>query len=185
MWPQFARRIILMALCMGFPSCTSVPASNGKPPRVGMIFWELQSWETEGGRSRLTIWSDGRSEVMIVPDEYFRRKPDMLLPRDGWTVRNGKRGLYFIRINVFPEEVAREKVRQAMAAGIHRLKTFKPGYLDGSGTLVGVGIEGKLIQTVIPMFLDRDRGSVNHKRFIAVSKVLSDFDRLLMMSGIS
>ncbi len=64
-----------------------------------------------------------------------------------------------------------------MAAGIHRLKTFKPDYLDGSGTLVGVEIDGKLIETVIPMFLDRDWGSVNHKRFIAVSKVLSDFDR--------
>jgi len=50
----------------------------------------------------------------------------------------------------------------------------------GSGTLVGVGIDGKLIQTVIPMFLDQDRGSVNHKRFITVSKVLSHFDRLLM-----
>ena len=55
--------------------------------------------------------------------------------------------------------------------------TFKPDYLDGSGTLVGVEIDGKLIETVIPMFLDQDRGSINRKRFIAVSKVLSDFDR--------
>lgn len=87
------------------------------------------------------------------------------------------RGFHFIRTNVFQEEVAREKVRQAMTVGIHRLKTFRPGYLDGSGTLVGVGIDGKLIETVIPMFLDRDRGSVNHKRFVAMSEVLSDFDR--------
>ena len=177
MCSKFARNISLLVLCIGFLSCTSEPASNGKPPRAGMIFWELQSWETGGGRSRLTIWSDGRSEVMVVPDEYLRRKPDMLIPRDGWTLRNGKHGLHFIRTNVFLDEVAKEKVRQAMAVGIHRLKTFKPDYLDGSGTLVGVEIDGKLIETVIPMFLDRDWGSVNHKRFIAVSKVLSDFDR--------
>jgi hypothetical protein len=114
---------------------------------------------------------------MVVPDEYFRRNPDMVLPRNGWMVRNGKLDLHFIRTNVFPEEIAKEKVRQAMAAGIHRLKTFKPGYLDGSGTLVGVEIDGKLIETVIPMFLDQDRGTANHKRFIVVAKVLSDFDR--------
>jgi len=58
---------------------------------------------------------------MVVPDEYFRRNPGMLLPRDGWTVRKGKRGLQFLRTNVLPEEVAKEKVRQAMAVGIHQL----------------------------------------------------------------
>ena len=177
MWSKLARRTILLALCMGLLSCSSEPTSKGKPPRAQMIFWELQSWETGGGRSRLTIWSDGRSEVMVVPDEYFRRNPGMLLPRDGWTVRNGKRGLPFTRTNVLPEEAAKEKVRQAMAAGIHRLKTFKPGYLVGSGTLVGAEIDGKLIETVSPMFLDRDKGTINYKRFIAVSEVLSDFDR--------
>ncbi len=177
MWSKLARRTILLALCMGLLSCSSEPTSKGKPPRAQMIFWELQSWETGGGKSRLTIWSDGRSEVMVGPDEYFRRNPRMLLPRDGWTVSNGKRGYHFIRTKVFSEEVAKEKFRQAMAAGIHRLKTFKPDYLDGSGTLVGVEIDGKLIEKVIPMFLDRNKGTVNHKRYIAVAKVLSDFDR--------
>ncbi len=177
MWSKLDKRMILLALCMALLSCSSEPTSKGKPPGVQMIFWELQSWESGGGRSRLTLWSDGRSEVMVVPDEHFRRNPDMVLPRNGWMVRNGMLGLHFIRTNVFPEEVAQEKVRQAMAAGIHRLKTFKPGYLDGSGTLVGVEIDGKLIETVLPMFLDQDRGSANHKRFIGVAKVLSDFDR--------
>ncbi len=174
---KLVSNLILIGLGIGLFSCSSEPVSNNQAPQAQMIFWELQSWETGGGKSRLSIWSDGRSEVMVMPGQYFAHNPDGLVPRNGWSVRNGKFGLRFIRSNVFTEEVAREKIRRAMVAGIHQLKTFKPDYLDGSGTLVGVQIDGKLIETVIPMFLDRHRGSSNHVRFIAVSKVLSDFDR--------
>lgn len=89
----------------------------------------------------------------------------------------GRKGPYFVRKNVFPENVAKDKFDQALVAGIRLLETFKPDYVDGSGTLVGVQIDGELKETVIPMFLDRHQGSANHKRFVAVSKVLADFDR--------
>jgi hypothetical protein len=142
-----------------------------------MIFWEHQSWEAGGGRSRLTLWADGRSEVVVVPDAYFQPNSVKLRLRDGWVMKQGKNGLYFVRANVFPQNVAKDKFNQALAAGIGLLQTFKPGYVDGSGTVVGVQINGELKETVIPMFLDQHRGSANHQRFIAVSKVLSDFDR--------
>ena len=86
------------------------------------------------------------------------------------------RGLSFIRDPAFPEDVARDKFRRAFEAGIHLLETFRPDYVDGSGTLVGTQINGQLKETVIPMFLDKQQGTQNHKRFLAVSEILADFD---------
>lgn len=174
---RFGKLISLIALCLALLGCSREPAPVLIPSGAEMVFWENQSWEVGGGRSRLTIWADGRSEVMVIPDAYFRREPEKLRPRDGWTMKEGREGVYFIRTNVFQEQVAKAKFTQALAAGIHLLKTFRPDYVDGSGTLVGVKIDGELKDTMIPMFLDRQRESANHKRFVAVSKVLSDFDR--------
>jgi hypothetical protein len=174
---KFSKLFILIAFSIIPVSCRSQTAPSLNPSDVEMIFWEHQSWEAGGGRSRLTIWADGRSEVMLVPDEYFRPNSEELHLRDGWVKEQGANGLYFVRANVFPQNVAKDKFNQALAAGICLLQTFKPGYVDGSGTVVGVQINGELKETVIPMFLDQHRGSANHQRFIAVSKVLSDFDR--------
>ena len=85
-------------------------------------------------------------------------------------------GVSFIRDPAFPEDLAREKFRRAFEAGIHLLETFRPDYVDGSGTLVGIQIDDKFNETVIPMFLDKQQGTRNHKRFLAVSKILSEFD---------
>jgi hypothetical protein len=174
---KFCKLFILIAISIISASCRSQAAPSLNPSDVEMIFWEYQSWEAGGGRSRLTIWADGRSEVMVVPDAYFQHNSERLHLRDGWVMKQGVRGLFFVRANVFPVNVAKDKFNRALAAGISLLQTFKPGYLDGSGTVVGVQINGELKETVIPMFLDQHRGSANHQRFIAVSKVLSDFDR--------
>jgi len=53
-------------------SCSSRTDSSLNTLEVEMIFWEQQSWEVGGGRSRLTIWADGRSEVMVVPGAQFQ-----------------------------------------------------------------------------------------------------------------
>jgi hypothetical protein len=172
-----SKLLILIVLSIIPLGCSSQSAPSFNASDVEMIFWEQQSWETGGGRNRITIWADGRSEVMVVPDAYFRPSSQKLRLRDGWVMKRGERGHYFVHTNVFPVKVAKDKFDQALTAGIHLLKTFKPDYVDGSGTLVGVQINGELKETVIPMFLDRHRGSENHQRFIVVSKVLSDFDR--------
>jgi hypothetical protein len=82
----------------------------------------------------------------------------------------------FVRKNVYPPEVARAMFQQALDAGILFLKSFKPGYVDGGGTRVAVRIRGQQKETVIPMFMDSDKGTINHKRFLAVSKILGGFD---------
>ncbi len=141
-----------------------------------MLFWEWQSWETGGGQNRLTLWKDGRSQIMVVPDAYTRGDPERYKPRQGWQLVEGPRGVFFIREPAFPAAVAREKFRKAFEVGVHLLKSFRPDYVDGEGTLVGVQIDGKLKETVIPMFLDKNRGTRNHKRFLAISEVLANFD---------
>ncbi len=170
------RWIITIALCGAALGCESQSEVLSDDSHIEMIFWEAQSWEAGGGRSRLTIWADGRSEVMVVPDAPLLLESKSLRLRDGWQIEQGNKGPYFVRKNVYSEKVAKEKFDRAFAAGIQLLETFKPDYVDGSGTLVGVQVDGKLKETVIPMFLDRQQGSANHKRFIAVSKVLADFD---------
>jgi hypothetical protein len=174
---NYPKWYILIVLCIVPLGCDSQSATSSDASGVKMIFWERQSWETGGGRSRLTIWADGRSEVVVVPEAPFLLKSKKFRLRDGWRMEQGGRGPYFVRKNVFPEKIAKHKFNQALAAGIHLLETFKPDYVDGSGTLVGVQVGGELKEMVIPMFLDRQQGSANHKRFIAVSKVLADFDR--------
>lgn len=77
-------------------------------------------------------------------------------------------------------EKAREKFHAAIAAGIDKLHTFPPGYADGSGTLAGVSLDGKVTTTVIPRFLregEKDnKGSENHKKFLAIDAILGKFD---------
>ena len=174
---KFCKWLILIAFFIIPVNCSSHTTPSLNASDVEKIFWEQQSWEVGGGRSRLTIWADGRSEVMVVPDAYFQPSSEKLRLRDGWVMERDEKGLYFVRTNVFPAQVAKDKFNQALAAGIRLLKTFKPDYVDGSGTVVGVQENGELKETVIPMFLDQHKGSANHQRFIAVSKVLSDFDR--------
>ncbi len=84
--------------------------------------------------------------------------------------------MFFVREPAFPRDVAREKFTKAFEAGIHFLESFRPDYVDGNGTLVGIQIDSKLKETVIPMFLDKNRGTRNHKRFLAVSDILANFD---------
>jgi hypothetical protein len=144
-----------------------------------MIVWEHQNWETNGGFERLTIWSDGRSEVVVAPLRYAHDGQENLQPKNGWkkVKHDNPPHVEFVRKNIYPPEVARARFKRALAAGIHLLESFKPGYVDGSGTRVVIQTNGQLTETVIPMFLDADRGTLNHKRFLAVSEVLGKFDR--------
>jgi hypothetical protein len=169
--------LVVLALSIVSLGCEPQSATSSDNSKVEMIFWEAQSWEAGGGKSRITIWADGRSEIVVVPDTPLLLKSKSLRLRDGWRMEQGDKGPYFVRENVYPEKVAKDKFDQALAAGIRLLKTFRPDYVDGNGTVVGVQVDGELKETVIPMFLGQHQGSANHKRFVAVSNVLADFDR--------
>ena len=156
-----------------FSGCGQKPPPPMDMSTVEMIFWEYQSWESGGGSHRLTIWADGRSEVSVRLADHIQYRPEQLILREGWTFTEAK---HYVRRDVFSKGITRGKFEEALRRGIHLLETFQPDYVDGSGTLVGLRINGELKETVIPLFLDRNRGSENHKRFIAVSEILSDYD---------
>lgn len=174
-------RIGLLFLVFWIPLPANAPGSGPLPipDGVKMIVWEYQNWETNGGFDRLTIWNDGRSEIVVAPLRYASGGQENLKPRLGWekTRCENPPHVEFVRKEIYPPEIARAKFRKALAAGIHLLEPFNPGYVDGGGTRVVIQIKGRQKETVIPMFLDGNKGTLNHKRFLAVSEVLGGFDR--------
>lgn len=168
--------LVLMTCLMSFPGFATATKNDSVIQGVEMIIWEHQNWEFNGGYERLTLWRDGRSEVEVVPHAQIPGGPTDLLPKRGWTAVRQEHQIRFVRKDIYPPEVAIAKLQQAVEAGIYHLETFRPGYRDGSGTRVVVQINGKQTETVIPMFMDGDKGTVNFQRFIAVSKILSGFN---------
>ena len=169
--------LLSMIICLLPLTTLAVAADNNSTSRgVEMIIWEHQNWEPNGGYKRLTLWNDGRSAVEVVPSARIPAGPTNLLPKKGWTAVREEHQIRFVRKNIYPPEVASAKLRQAVEAGILHLNTFRPSYLDGSGTRVVVQINGKQKETVIPMFMDKDKKTENYRRFTAVSKILNGFD---------
>ncbi len=143
-------------------------------PKVQMIFWEKQNWEPGGGSERLTLWLDGRSEILV------KRPGTLHKPRPGWIAERQSSGACYRKNNPLTAAQTRERFIAALKAGLRELKTFATGYNDGSGIVVGVEVEGKLKETIVPMFLHpeepNNQGSENHRRFLAVQKALGSFD---------
>jgi hypothetical protein len=153
-----------------------VSFANAQAASPDMIFWEGQSWQSNGPSSRLTLWSDGRSEIS------FKRfgtllSTEQLNPR--WQMREEKPMTVFYQSNPLAPDEAKARFHAALEAGIADLKTFPPGYYDGSGTVVGIETDGQLKQTTIPMFLHEgekdNKGSENEKRFLAVKAAFGTF----------
>jgi hypothetical protein len=149
---------------------------NTNPDEVEMIVWEHQNWETNGGYNRLTIWRDGHSAIEVAPFGHIPGGRSNLLPKKGWTEERSDHIVIFVRRDIYAPEVARSKLQRALEAGIHLLEAFRPGYHDGGGTRVVVQINGLRKETVVPMFMDGDKGTINYDRYLAVSKVLDGFD---------
>jgi len=156
------------------PGLAAAQPTTNKSGEIDMIFWEKQSWKSGGPSKRLTLWADGRSEITVKKSG----KPKKTKP--GWSAREEKPWTVYTKAPPYSAEETRHKFAAAIAAGIGELRTFPPGYADGSGTLSGVSVDGKLTTIVIPMFLHEgqkdDKGSENHKRFLAVDAILGDFD---------
>lgn len=164
--------VLFTSVCI-LGGCGQKPPPPVDTPTVEMIFWEYQSWESGGGSHRLTLWPDGRSEVLVRLPDHAQYRSQQLVLREGWALTDAS---HFVRRDVFSGDIARRKFEEALKRGIHLLETFQPGYVDGSGTLVGLQVNGELQETVIPLFLDRNQDSENHRRFMAVSEILSDYD---------
>jgi len=91
-----------------------------------------------GGYKWLTLWCDGRSEGEVMPIAIIPNVWPTLRAKKGWTETRQEHQVIFIRNNVFPPEIVRKKLQEALEAGIQSLQTFQPRYRDGSGTRVVV-----------------------------------------------
>lgn len=174
---KFKKMIVLIGIMVFVPVNSFTRDNSSGFQKVEMIIWEHQSWKTNGGFERLTIWGDGRSQVEVSPCAFCTTSQMNIKPKNGWTALKQEHHIVFVRKDIYPPEIARAKLKQALEAGIQFLETFRPGYRDGSGTRVVVRINGKQKETIIPMFMDKERGTANHKRFMAVSKILDGFDK--------
>lgn len=167
--------VCLLALAAGLPAAEPPPVAGG----ADMIVWEHQNWESNGGFERLTLWSDGCSEVVVAPLAYARDDQRNLQPNSGWELirYQSPPHIEFTRTGIYPPEVAQAKFRAALAAGIDRIESFQPGYVDGGGTRIVIMQDGRQREIVVPVFTDREQGTSNYKRFLAVSEILGGFDR--------
>jgi hypothetical protein len=159
-----------------FPGFATATENDSLVRGVHMVIWEHQNWEPNGGYKRLTIWRDGRSEVEVVPRAFIPSGLTDLPPKSGWTAVREAHQVRFVRKDIYPPEIARAKLQQALEAGIQFLETFRPGYCDGSGTRVVVQTGNSKKVTIVPMFMDGDKATANYGRFVAVSKILGGFD---------
>lgn len=171
--------LVILICSIAIPVITIGSELNPIPDGVEMIVWEHQNWESNGGFERLTLWSDGRSEVVVAPLRYSHDSQENLRTKIGWerVMYKSPPHVEFVRKNIYPPEVARAKFKEAFAAGIHLLESFKPDYLDGGGTRVAIQTKSQQKEIIIPMFMDREKRTMNHKRFLAVSEVLDGFDQ--------
>ncbi|MBI3839707.1 MAG: hypothetical protein HY288_17435 [Planctomycetia bacterium] len=87
----------------------------------------------------------------------------------------------YIKGYPFSIQEAKTKYSAAMAAGIDQLKSFPPQHPGGDVTAVTIGIRGQVTTVEIPEFYGKGKennniGSENHQRFLAVKKIVDDFD---------
>ncbi len=164
---------IVLLVCPGAKAAIA-QTTTAKTQHIETIYWEKQSWMSNGPSMRLTLGADGRSEITVQR----WGKPQKTSP--GWTAREEKPWTIYTKKSPFPAEEARKKFNDAIAAGIKNLRSFPADYADGGGTVAGVEIDGKRTEIVIPMFLHEgkqdNKGSENHDRFLAVEKILGKFD---------
>lgn len=144
---------------------------------VEMVYWEDRDWQGGGTAQRLTLWADGGSELSetqsLAPAESQQLKP-------GWKVRGSAEHPVYYLLNPLPKAEAKKRLDAALSAGMQKLKTFAPGYYDGSGTRIGIKTDGKLHEITIPLFImpgvQDNRGSDNYFRAMAVKKAFGNFD---------
>lgn len=143
------------------------------PSDADMVYWQNQSWETGGGFCRLTLWSDGRSELLVGPDGYIEKKT--LRPKIGWSKRGSDHDIVFVRTEVFPAEETKRIFGIVWNLGVQHIRPFEANYVDGGGTVIATQIAGKLSTVVVPMFPEEQMFSEEHVRYLAVSKHIGMF----------
>lgn len=167
------RALLFFSLAALSAPCHSFDSA---PTADELILWEIQNWETNGGYKRLTLWRAGYSEIEVVPQAKLSGDKNPYTPKPGWEMIREGDTIRFVHRNAYTPNQARTMFRQAIRAGIRRLTSFRHTYKNGGGTRVVINLEEKRTEIVIPYFSDRQKGTTNHKRYLAVSAVLDNFD---------
>lgn len=150
-------------------------ADSEVPSGAEMLFWEWQSWETGGGRSRLTLWPDGRSEARVWSFSYDSDRFD-LEAKPGWKATSDGGATLFVQDPALTAEKAKRLFRNAFRLGVHLLKPAKRDYVDGSGLVIGIQTDGVLNQQTFPGFGPEHWETKNYVRFKALCRLLGEFD---------
>lgn len=145
------------------------------PSGAELLSWEWQSWETGGGRSRLTLWSDGRSESRVWPCSHDPDEFD-LEARVGWKATTERGATVFVRDPVYTKEETKQLFRNAFRLGIHLLESVERDYVDGRGLVIGIQTNGILDQQTFPDFGPERWETENFVRFKALCRLLGEFD---------
>ncbi len=140
------------------------------PAGVELIYWEYAAGMGWRDSQRLTLWADGRSEILIV--KHANGKPKV-----GWTVQPTLGGFEFRKTSAFPTANVKQMFNSALISGIHELKTINSGASDCGDIIVGVQINGQLTKTTISMCAARDDAAPNYRRYLAVQRIIGTFDR--------
>lgn len=143
------------------------------PRDAEVVYWENQSWETGGGSCRLTLWADGRSELLVDPSGYS--DTHIPRPRNGWSSINSGRKILFKRTQVFPNEEAIRLFQKVWSLGLQHIRFFEPNYVDGGGTVIATQRAGNLTKVIVPFFPEERKFSEEHVRYLAVSRYLGTF----------
>ncbi len=147
-------------------------SQDSAPTLDDLIVWEVQHGKPGSGYKRLTLWRDGYSESEIAVTSATKPRK----PKAGWEIiREGKLTRYIHRYAYSPK-MTRTKFSKALRAGIKRLKAFKPSKSNNRTTRIVISLDGKRREVVIPEFTTRNKGTLNHRRFLAVEAVLDGFD---------
>jgi len=142
---------------------------------IGVIGWARHD-EIRGGES-VSLWPEGHSRVATmrygVPE---RVKP-------GWRATTKEVGgdtiTSYQKNNYFSSDEAVRLYEAAVVAGIKNVKSFDNPNGNGSGTMITIRNGFHIESTRVPEFYgegqeDHNIGSENHKRFLAVKKIMDE-----------
>src|SRR5262249_32674142 len=122
-----------------------------------------------GGRSRITLWGDGRSEISVP------RRGQPMEPHPGWSIaEQSEQWSIYRKTDSLPADEVQHLLKEAREAGIERLETYTgPVVADDAPSVVHIRRNGKYREIIIHSSGD---ASANGRRCLAVAKVFEQID---------
>ena len=184
-WRRFLLRgsaVAVLAVLLGVVWHYFGPVWRVTPPRnVVLISWEEHPARPSSIASYcLTIWSDGRSEVVVTPTPPLLRLRSRMHLRPGWVWHDQT----MVKLNALDRTQARLKFEAALGLGMHLLRSEEspsadPGATSRADIMTLVEENNRPISACFAAEDLTPHPCVwrNLRRFWAIQRVLADFDR--------